>query len=97
MADLRMFTKKDNVFATLMSKGKILKAIMGSDFSNISDVVKHVCKDINETVGLVQLSVRNQSQGWSVNMLLNIRGNLQREFSGSQETCRDGLQYRLMF
>ena len=97
MADIRIFTKKDNVFATIMLKGKILKAIVGNNFTDLSDVINYVCKDFNENVGLVQLNVRNQSQGWSMNMLLNIAQTRIKHFVQEVEPRRDGLQYCFAF
>lgn len=48
--------------------------------------------------GLVQLGVRNQSQGWNLNMLLCVGGDeLPARLNNEIEPPRDGLQYRLAF
>lgn len=93
MADVRTMTKEDNVFATLISRGKTLKSIVGHNFSCLNEVIKMMCHNCGDFRGLAQLNVRNQSQGWSINMLLRIDNSTQR----NPEPPRDGLQYRLAF
>lgn len=95
MADVRTMTKEDNVFATLVSRGKTLKSIVGRNFSELNEIVQLMCLNCGDFHGLAQLNVRNQSQGWSISMLLNINNKAKRHIEA--EPQRDGLQYRLSF
>lgn len=97
MANVKTLTKDDNVFATLVAKGKVLKTLVGRNFSSLNQVMKMVCAGCGEYRGLAQLSVRNQSQGWNMNMLLRIDGVIPARECAEPEPLRDGLQYRFAF
>lgn len=98
MANIKTLTKGDNIFATLVAKGKILKTLVGRNFTNLNQVVKMACGNCEGYRGLAQLSVRNQSQGWNVNMLLRIdRGESAVTTNSEKEPLLDGLQYRFAF
>ncbi|MBQ7941824.1 MAG: hypothetical protein IJ328_05390 [Muribaculaceae bacterium] len=97
MADTRTINREDNIFATLASKGKPIKALMGQNFSGISEVIKTICSYTDDFRGLAQLNIRNQSQGWSINMLLRIDTKPQPQLQTEPEPPHDGLQYRFAF
>ena len=95
MTTQKTFTKGDNVFATLVGKGKIIKTIVGKNFTNISQIVKMITSNCGDYQGLAELNVRNQSQGWSLNMLLSMSNILPARDNIENTPARDGLQYRL--
>ena len=97
MITQKTFTKEDNIFATLMGKGKIIKTIVGKNFSDISEIVKMITSNCGDYRGLAELSVRNQSQGWSFNMLLSMNNVLPTSERIEAEPPRDGLQYCFAF
>lgn len=47
MITQKTFTKEDNIFATLMGKGKIIKTIVGKNFSDISEIVKMITSNLS--------------------------------------------------
>lgn len=75
MTTTRTIAKEDNVFATLISRGKTLKSIVSRNFSGINDIINTMCNNCGDYRGLAHLNVRNQSQGWSINMLLRINNS----------------------
>lgn len=95
MATTRTITKEDNVFATLISRGKTIKSIVSRNFSGINDIINIMCNNCGDYRGLAHLNVRNQSQGWSMNMLLRIN-NCSKKHQ-EKEPARDGLQYCFSF
>lgn len=85
------------MFATLVARGKTLKSIVGNNFSCLNEIIKLMCHNCGDFRGLAQLNVRNQSQGWSMNMLLKIGNTSHSHRTNEQEPPRDGLQYRFAF
>ncbi|MDE6311750.1 MAG: hypothetical protein K2L96_08060 [Muribaculaceae bacterium] len=51
------------VRATAM--GRVVADFNASGFSDIRDVLKATCERITDTRGIVQLSLRNSTQGWT--------------------------------
>lgn len=100
MTILRTMNRDDNVFATLSSYGKTVKSIVGRNFTSINDVIKMMTTGCKDFRGLAQLSIRNQTQGWSMNMLLRIDNRASKtanQPATEQEPPHDGLQYRFAF
>lgn len=95
MTDTRTLKREDNVFATLIHHGKTLKSIVGHNFTEINDIIKIICYNCNNFRGLAQLNIRNQSQGWSMNMLLRINNQTTTKTLSEPKPLLDGLQYRL--
>ena len=93
MTNIKQIQKEDNIFATIASKGKTIKSIVGKNFNNINEVIKLLTSSCYDFRGLVQLTIRNQSQGWNINMLLRINNT----FACAKEQPHDGLQYRFTF
>ncbi len=97
MNDTRTIKQEDNIFATLIHQGKTVKSIVGKNFNEINDIIKLICCSCNNFRGLAQLNIRNQSQGWKMNMLLRINNITQKKSHPEPEPLLDGLQYRLSF
>lgn len=98
MTNLRTISKSDNIFITLIAAGRTIKTIVSRNFSNLNEVIKMASMGCGNHRGLVQLGVRNQSQGWNLNMLLRVGGDeLPARLNNEIEPPRDGLQYRLAF
>lgn len=95
MANTKIFKREDNVFATLIHHGKTLKSIVGRNFTELNDIIKLMCCSCNDFRGLAQLKIRNQSQGWCMNMLLRINNQTKDESLSEPKPLLDGLQYRL--
>lgn len=95
MTELKTMNRDDNVFATLVAKGKTLKSFCGKNFNNLGELVRMMCVNCDGYRGLAQLNIRNQSQGWSLNLLLMIDNrNSKVGMTQTIEPPRDGLQYR---
>ena len=99
MNDLRTISREDNIFATIVAKGKTIKSIFAHNFASINEIINALTSECSDFNGLAQLNVRNQSQGWSLNMLLRIKGTPKRSFSQALHAIppHDGLQFRLAF
>lgn len=99
MIHSKTISKEDNVFATIIAKGKTIKSIVDRNFTNINEVINAITSECQDYCGLAQLNVRNQSQGWALNLLLRINNKQQRQFTSQKlhSQPHDGLQYRLAF
>ena len=95
MSEIRALKREDNVFATLFHHGKPLRSIVGHNFTEINDIIKLICCNCTDYRGLAQLSIRNQSQGWSMSMLLRINNKTSIKYNHEPKALLDGLQYRL--
>lgn len=95
MNETKTLKREDNVFASLIHHGKTLKSIVGRNFTEINDIIKIICCNCNDYRGLAQLKIRNQSQGWSMNMLLRINTKMATNTNCEPKPLLDGLQYRL--
>lgn len=65
----------DQIFATLEVGGKIMATVNKSNFSNINDIVRFIYSIAGRFMGLARLSIRNKTQGWTMNMALASRQN----------------------
>ncbi|MBR5087327.1 MAG: hypothetical protein IKX31_10025 [Muribaculaceae bacterium] len=65
----------DQIFATLEVGGKIMASVSKSNFANINDVVRFTCSIAGKFMGLARLSIRNMTQGWTMNMALASRAS----------------------
>ena len=65
----------DQIFATLEVGGKIMASVSKSNFSSIDDVVRFIYSIAGRFMGLARLSIRNKTQGWTMNMALAARQN----------------------
>lgn len=99
MTTHKSISKDDNIFASIVAQGKTIKSIYAHNFTSINEIINMMTTDCDSHCGLVQLNIRNQSQGWAFNMLFRISDTLSRTLrrrSQSQQP-HDGLQYRLAF
>ena len=58
------------VRATAM--GRVVADFCASGFSDISEVLTHACRRIGTGRGIVELSLRNSTQGWTTRRALYI-------------------------
>ena len=65
----------DQVFATLEVGGRILASVCKSNFASIDDIVRFIYSVAGRFMGLARLSIRNKTQGWTMNMALASRQN----------------------
>ncbi|MBP5688334.1 MAG: hypothetical protein IK100_08110 [Muribaculaceae bacterium] len=63
-------SQNDQIFATLIVRGKVLASVCRNNFANINDVVRFICASAGRFMGLGQLNIRNKTQGWSMNLAL---------------------------
>lgn len=63
----------DQIFATLEVGGKIMASVSKNNFSTINDVVRFICSITGRFIGLARLSIRNMTQGWTMNLALASR------------------------
>jgi hypothetical protein len=66
-------SRNDQIFATLEVGGKIMASVSKSNFTTINDVVRFICSIAGRFMGLARLSIRNKTQGWTMNMALASR------------------------
>lgn len=66
----RNIAPSDQVMATLVGRNGILATVNKSNFASLNDVVRFVMALAGRFAGMAQLTVRNRTQGWSVNMAL---------------------------
>ena len=57
-----MISSTDTIFATICQRGRLLYSTAGTGFSSMTDLVNHLRGTVS---GMVTLTVRNSSQGWS--------------------------------
>ena len=55
----------DRVFATLSQFGSIIYNVELSGVTSMSDVVRRIRGEVKSVSGLLSLTLRNSSQGWS--------------------------------
>ena len=65
----------DQIFATLEVGGKVMASVSKSNFSSIEDIVRFIYSVAGRFMGLARLSIRNKTQGWTMNMALASRQN----------------------
>ena len=63
----------DQIFATLEVGGKIMASVSKNNFSTINDVVRFIYSIAGRFMGLARLSIRNMTQGWTMNLALASR------------------------
>ncbi len=65
-------TTKDLVQVSASYHGKIVATISSTGFASLAEVLKAVRSSIGTIVGIIELSVRNASQGWRENRTMLI-------------------------
>lgn len=63
-------SSSDQIFATLIAGGRVVASVSRSNFASINEIVRFVCSAAGRFMGLASLSIRNKSQGWTINMSL---------------------------
>lgn len=62
---MRPFQSTDNIYATFHTAGKILASFQLSGVNSISDIMKVYGEQDDTAKGLISLTLRNSTQGWS--------------------------------
>lgn len=65
----------DQIFATLEVGGKVMASVSKSNFSSVEDIVRFIYSIAGRFMGLARLSIRNKTQGWTMNLALAARQN----------------------
>lgn len=60
----------DTLFATISQRGNILATLRLVGMSSFADIVREIRASIGTAAGLINLSLRNSTQGWSRNSAL---------------------------
>lgn len=63
----------DQIFATLEVGGKVMASVSKSNFSSVDDIVRFIYSMAGRFMGLARLSIRNKTQGWTMNLALASR------------------------
>jgi len=63
----------DQIFATLQVGGKTMASVCKTNYASIDDIIKFIYSIAGKFMGLARLSIRNKTQGWSMNMALASR------------------------
>ena len=66
----KTFKPTDRIFATLTSGGRTVVNIYKDNFRSLGDVIGLIYSLASSHIGPSRLNVRNQSQGWSIDMPL---------------------------
>lgn len=66
-------TVNDQIFATLMMRGRVLAQATMSGVSSFSSIMEHLRGVAPDANGLGTVSVRNTSQGWSASQTVFLR------------------------
>lgn len=60
----------DTLFATISQRGNILATLRLVGMSSFADIVREIRSSTGTAAGLINLSLRNSTQGWSRNSAL---------------------------
>lgn len=88
---------EDQVFASIIVQGKTLHTLTASNFSNTNEIIKLASKNFKNYRGLAHLYIRNQTQGWSMTILLSINSTNTTPETQNYSPRLDGKQYTLPF
>lgn len=66
-------SSSDQIFATLVVGGKVMANVCKCNFSSVDEIVRLVSSLAGRFMGLARLSIRNKTQGWTMNMALASR------------------------
>ncbi len=58
----------DIVFATIEVGGRVLASFCKSNFESVAEVVKAMRNAAGQFMGLAQLTIRNKTQGWKLQL-----------------------------
>lgn len=64
-------SRNDYIMANLTWNGQTMASLAKDNFSSIEDVIKLISTMAGKCFGLAKLSIRNKTQGWSVNMAIS--------------------------
>lgn len=93
MKSSRRISTNDEVWATMEANGQVLAHISKRNFSTVDDVIRLVSALAGQFFGLAKLTVRNRTQGWSMNIPVAGRHKLSFALGNSTPAPHDGLQY----
>ena len=55
----------DIIFATAKSQGRVTASLRLSGIMSMADIIREIKKEIGSASGLLTISLRNMTQGWS--------------------------------
>ena len=55
----------DIIFATAKIKGRVTASLRLSGIMSMADIIREIKKEIGSASGLLTISLRNMTQGWS--------------------------------
>lgn len=89
----RKLLPSDNMFITLWSHDKTLSSICRNGFHSLSEIIKVIIGNSEDASGITELSVRNQSQGWSYTIPIAFNVKISAKTQPVISSQRHGLQY----
>lgn len=90
-------SREDNIFASIVINGKTIHTIASKNFSSINEVMNIATSQCDSVRGLAHLYIRNQSQGWSMDMLIRINNPSTKTTETHYMSKLEGRQYTLPF
>ena len=96
-ATQKTISREDNIFATIVINGKTIHTIASKNFSSINEVMNMATSQCERVRGLAHLYIRNQSQGWSMDMLIRINTPATSATETHYMSKLEGRQYTLPF
>ena len=94
MINTHTLSGSDQIIATLQGEGKILATISKKNFQSIDEIVNFMINIAGKFIGLAKLTIRNRTQGWTMNMALSAkRQTSTATLAPSLSMPREGRQY----
>ena len=55
----------DRIFATVTRRGRTIATLAFSGMTSLAEIIAHIKSVLKGTVGMLNVSLRNSTQGWS--------------------------------
>ena len=83
-ASMKKININDIIFATAIIRGTVTASLRLSGLSSVADVIKAIKREIGSFSGIMTVSMRNMTQGWSEQKSLYLSPVVAKRSSGIQ-------------
>lgn len=90
---IKSLDRADNIFASLSIHGQTLVSFYRNQFSSVAEIVAAIKAAANGLQGLAQVSIRNQSQGWKIDLCILFKHHPKEKAMHSAIPPHEGRQY----
>ncbi len=63
---------QDTLMIRATAMGRVVADFNATGFSNLTDVMHEVCRRVSDARGMIELSLRNSTRGWTTRRALYI-------------------------